>query len=91
MSQTETPAQSSGGYNAFWAGLGSTESRPVQETLSSIGETSDDSRVTTKSTRDRLAETQAELAATRALLKMSNMAKALEAEPSDDASDMPYH
>ena len=89
MTQTGTPAQSSGGYNAFYAGLGSTESRPVQETLSSVGDTSDDSCMTTKSTRERLAETQAELVATRALLKMSNMATAM--EPSGDASDMAYH
>ena len=91
MTQTGTPAQSSGGYDASYAGLVSTESRPAQETLSSVGDTSDDSRATTKSTREKMAEIQAELVATRALLRVSNMAKAMEAEPSDAASDMPYH
>ena len=87
MTQEGTPAQSSGGHYAFQAGLGSTESRRVQGTISSAGDTSDGSRETTKSTRVRLAEMQAELVATKELLKLSNMAKAPIAEPSDTASD----
>lgn len=61
MTQEGTPAQSSGGFNVFYAGLGSTQSRPVQETISSVDNTSDGSRATTKSTRERMAEMQAEL------------------------------